>query len=197
MAARLGSPPSSLHDFPSSMLPEIIPLLRVHQSTYGPWWFASGTGAPDEGRFDLRAPSGTCYVAEQAYGAFLEAFQDWIDVSIPIPYATVQRRRVSTLHLPAAVRLADCTAEAARSFGVTSEMHTSKERALTQEWAAAFFRAGFDGIRYFASNDPSMSQVSLALFSDAGEQRWPVATTYSMPASFLLEVERRFGIRVR
>lgn len=197
MAARLGSPPHNLHGFPSYVLPEVIPLLRVHQSAYGPWWFASGTGARDEGRFDLPVPSGTCYVAEQAYGAFLEAFQDWIDAASPIPAAVVQRRCISTLHLPAAARVADCLAEAARSFGVTSEMHTSKDRALTQEWAAAFFREGFDGIRYFASNDPSMSQVSVALFGDAGAQLWPVAATYSIPGTFLLEIERRFGVQVR
>lgn len=76
-------------------------------------------------------------------------------------------------------------------------MHERELPAHQHNATDAFFQTRFDGIRYFASNDPSLRQTSVALFGDAGEQHWPVAATYSIPPAFLSEVERRFGVRVR
>jgi RES domain len=197
VAARLGRPPSNLKDFPSYVLPEAVPLLRVHRAANKPWWFASGTGNSNEGRFDLNAPYGTCYLGEEVYGAILEAFQNLITPSSPIADAEVKLRCISTLHLPVAVRLADCTSQAARGHYVTAEIHTSKNRRVTQGWAMAFRRDGFDGVRFLASNDTSLKQISIALFNDAGEQDWPVAASHPITPTLLEVIEERYGVKVR
>jgi hypothetical protein len=185
-----------LHGFPEYILPEIVPVLRVHMRSLGPWWYKSGTGQPRDGRFDLRDPLGTCYVGEDAYGPFLEVFQDWINIATPIPYPEVQKRVMSTLHLPTALTIADCIAAKALGFGVAAGIHTSKDRMLTLAWAEAFSRHGFAGVRYYACNDPSMGQISMALFGPAGARSWPVAATHSLTAAFLAEIERRFSVKI-
>lgn len=164
-------------------------MLRVHRAVRGPWWFSSGTRL----RFDLTAPRGTCYVAEEALGAFVEAFQG---LGVMIPREEILTRRVSTLAVPAPLTLADCTDPHARAFGVTAEIHSSVDRVLIQAWAAAFSATGFDGVRYLVRHDAAQRRVGFALFGSAGEAAWPVASTNVLDADLLLGVGNEFGIRV-
>jgi hypothetical protein len=162
---------------------------RIHLRENGPGWFCSDL----ECRFDLPAPKGTCYLAEDPLGSFVEVFTD---VTL-VAEGDVEQRRLSNLHVPKTVRLADCTDAASRKFGSTGEIHTTIDYDLTQRWARAFVAAGFDGIRYFVRHDPAQRRVGIALFGAAGEARdWPDPKTEEISDDLLLEVARRFGIRV-
>src|SRR5438552_1959672 len=104
---------------------------RIHRREHGPWWFSSSM----LGRFDLSAPNGTCYLAEAALGAYVEAFQDWSGGLLPL--AEVQARVLSRLAPPVAERLADCVASLSAAFGIIAEIHASSDRDSTQSWAGA------------------------------------------------------------
>jgi RES domain len=186
----LAGPPADLADFPVHRLLPSQRLFRVHLAKHGPWWFA----ATGDGRFDLALPRGTCYLADEAAGAFIEACQE-PGVLIPADY--LRHRRLSVLSVPRELHLADCTVSRARAFGITGEIHSSVARQRTQAWARAFAQTGFDGVRFLARHDPAQRQVGIALFGPAGEAAWPVLSTDDIAADLVLEVERRFGIRVQ
>lgn len=136
---------------------------------------------------------GTCYLAEQAAGAFIEAFQE---PGVLIPAGYIRERRISVLSVPHEIALADCTTSQARGFGVTGEIHSTVARQTTQAWARAFARAGFGGVRFYLRHDPAQQQVGFALFGPGGEAAWPVLSTDEIGADLVRDVEDRFGIRV-
>jgi hypothetical protein len=183
---------SRLLNFPRYGLSPTQRLVRIHKSTREPWWF-SNTGLL---RFDLAPPDGTCYLAEEAIGAFVEVFQDWITAPIPIPIEEVLARSESHIGVPRMMVLADCTNPRALSFGVTAEIHSASDRAMSQRWAIAFRSAGFDGVRYFVRHDPGQRQTAIALFGDAGLHDWPVEVTQPISAETIVGAERVFGITV-
>jgi hypothetical protein len=149
------------------------------------------------GRFDLPAPSGTCYLAESPTGAFVEVFQRWIVDRIPIPRSEIDARRLSDLFLPNGVALADCTHPRALELGVTGSIHATPDRALTQAWAATFHAARFAGVRYLVSTPPTMQLRGYALFHASGEAAWPVAKTDPIPPTLIDEIAQEFGVLVR
>ena len=180
--------PAGLATFPKRQLTPATPLFRIHLHDRGPWWFSHSTS----GRFDLPSPRGTCYLAEDPLGAFVEIFR-----TIPaIPDIEVAARRLSTLHVQHPVILADCAARRARAFGITAAIHSGQDYELTQAWAAALAAAGFGGVRYLVSHDPAQRYVGVALFGPAGAAAWPVASTAPIEADLILQARRRFGIRV-
>jgi hypothetical protein len=184
----LAAPPADLRRFPALRLTPISALYRIHRRDRSPWWFShDGTG-----RFDLPAPRGTCYLAGSPLGAFVEVFREIALVS----RAVVDARRVSTLHPPLTVRLADCTRARSRAFGLTAEIHSTEEYDATQRWAAAFAAAGFAGVRYLVRHDPSQRSAGVALFGSAGAAAWPVEATGPIDQALCDRAARRFGIRV-
>ena len=166
---------------------------RIHRAHLDPWWFSSdGTG-----RFDLPISTGqgTCYLAEEPTGCFLEVFRDWISV----PESEVAVRRIVEIALPAGARLADCTATRAREFGLTAEIHSSSDYRIPQAWAEALYEAGFAGIRYFLRHDPSQTLVGAAWFGPAGPSAPParqVTAGKPIGSDLIEDVGRRFGILV-
>lgn len=195
MSPLLSPPPATaLAAFPSLTLAPARRLYRIHRVDHGPWFFASADRA--FGRFDLRPPLGTCYVALERVGAFLEAFQAVLPT---IPQAEVAARRVSMLHVPTAVHLADCTSEMAAGFGITGEIHSSADRAVTRAWAESFSAAGFAGILYAIRHDPSQRCRAVALFGPAGvpnAEAFPSVTTRPIGRALIAEAARRFGVAV-
>ncbi|MGB2875433.1 MAG: RES family NAD+ phosphorylase [Gaiellaceae bacterium] len=162
---------------------------RIYHRDRSPWWFSNaGTG-----RFDLRSEDGgTCYLAVNPVGAFIEAFR----TSVPIAEIAVDSRLVATLSVPRRSTVADCTVARARRFGITGAIHSQPDYELTRAWAEAFAQAGFDGVRYFLSHDPAQRELGVALFGRAGEHDLPVRATGQIDPVVLEEAQRRFGLIV-
>lgn len=185
--ASLAPPPADLRRFPRRTLRTGVALFRIHPAELGSWWFScDGTG-----RFDLPAPSGTCYLSLSPLGAFVEVFRDFSFVAA----ADVAARTISLLHLEADAVLADCTSPRARGFGMTAAVHTSVDYDTTQHWARALRVHGYDGIRYFCGHDPSQREIGIALFGGPGEASRPASTT-AIGEEVIAAVERRFRILV-
>ena len=163
-------------------------LARIHRRAHNPWWFS----CDGSGRFDLEGGHGTCYLAEEPLGAFVEAFRDPRIVHA----STVADRALATLRAPARLRLADCTVEAARRFGITLEIGASDDYELCRHWARALAAEGFAGIRYRLRHDPSGSLLGIALFGVAEEADWAVDGSRPIPDKLIREAEGRFGIIV-
>ncbi len=183
----LDEPPDAedLKRFPSSRLTPAKAIYRLHRRTRRPWYFSS-SGA---GRFDLLEPDGTCYAALDPAVAFIEVFYGFRIVPIEELVDVV----VSTMGAPRTMRLADCTSPRAVAYGVTSEVNTTVDYALTQRWAVALRAAGFDGLRYWPRHDPGR-RPAVALFGPAGQSEdHPEATTRLDPA-LQAGVTRRYGI---
>ncbi|MBS9376279.1 RES domain-containing protein [Rhodococcus sp. B50] len=53
---------------------------------------------------------------------------------------------------------------------MTSELFTTTDYALTQQWALALRDAGFDGIRYWARHDLRHVHACLAVFAASGDR---------------------------
>jgi hypothetical protein len=110
--------------------------------------------------------------------------------------SAVADRALATLRASARLRLADCTAEKARRFGITLEIGASDDYELCQRWAEAFALEGFAGIRYRLRHDPSGSLLGIALFSAAGEADWAVEASGPIPDDVIRDAGERFGIIV-
>ena len=185
----LGAPPPDLGGFPTLDLDSTRLLYRIHRRDKSPWWFSND----GSGRFDMRREDqGTCYLAERAVGAFIEVFR----TDTVIPQAEVDARSLSALAAPAKTTVANCTASAARSFGVTAAIHSQPDYNATRAWAQAFADAGLGGVLYRVSPDPSGSELGVALFGEAGEQDLPVESTEPIPEDVLDEARNRFGLLV-
>jgi hypothetical protein len=135
---------------------------------------------------------GTCYLAGDPVGCFVEVFRIWT----LIPETELEDRRISMLNLPHEVNLADCTSSRSRAFGITAEIHTARDYAVTQAWAAAFQKAGFDGIHYYLRHDPGQRCTGVALFGPAGLASYPHSPPVPISEDILRQAEERFGLRV-
>ena len=186
MRPRTEPPPRDLSEFPSHDLRRGAELYRIHRRGRGAWWFSGDL----TGRFDLPAPEGTCYLAEDPLGAFVEVFRRTF-----VREYQVHQRRLATVRIPRRVRVADTTRAEARRFGVTLELVGSVDYDRTQQWAAAFRDAGFGGIRYRIRHDPTGNLIAIALFGAEGEGDWP-AKSVRIPDAIVAEAQRRFGLRV-
>ncbi|HXV62483.1 MAG TPA: RES family NAD+ phosphorylase [Vicinamibacteria bacterium] len=128
-----------------------------------PWWFSSSM----DGRFDLPAPEGTCYLAMDALGAMLELIGPEMS-SGAVSKTFLDDRRLRRLSVPRPHRLANLADRRATGFGVTAEIHTVVPYEMPQAWAAALRRVGAHGVRYQLRHDPSVKGVGIGLFGKAG-----------------------------
>jgi hypothetical protein len=185
----LPAPPDDLPELPSTKL-GTKPLWRIHAADVAPWFFDVG---PD-GRFNL-AESGTCYLAEEPIGAFVEKFGRLLRPGGVIPEPLVDMQRLSRLRSPKAnvVDLTDPTVLGL--IGLTAEIHSTSDCNLTQGWALAFQEAGYDGIRYKARHDPRGQLVSIALFASDKPPRG-AAKTRAIPVDLIHEASATFAITV-
>jgi hypothetical protein len=187
----LGPPPADLAGFPRWKLPASRALYRIHRQDHGVWYFDNGPS----GRFNLPGAFGTCYLALQPEGAFLETLGRQGRLIDPIEVA---RRVLSTLAVPRPMLLANTGHARARSFGITAGISTIEEpdRHTTRRWAAVFHTSGFDGIRYRLGHDPSQRTIGIALFGPAGATDWPPGARAPIKAALLSTVRRRYGLIV-
>lgn len=178
---------ASLHEFPVRATLASQPLYRIHRWTHGPWYFSDD----GSGRFDLTPPRGTCYLATEPIGAFIEVFR----TTALVASADVAKRHLATLRVIRNAKLADCTVRGARAFGITAAIHSSEDYHATQTWADAFARVGFDGIYYRLSHDPSQRCLRIALFGQGGDGDLPVVSDEPIDPE-LINAAREFGILV-
>lgn len=185
----LPAPPDELPELPSAKL-GTKSLWRIHAADVAPWFFDVG---PD-GRFNL-AESGTCYLAEEPIGAFVEKFGRLLRPGAVIPEPLVDMQRLSGLHAPKA-NLVDLTNPKVLGLaGLTAEIHSTTDYDLTQGWALALQEAGYDGIRYKARHDPRGHLVSIALFGSDKSPRSAAKTT-TIPVDLIHEAATTFAITV-
>ncbi len=185
----LPSSPDELPELPSASL-GTKSLWRIHAADVAPWFFDVG---PD-GRFNL-AESGTCYLAEEPIGAFVEKFGRLLRPGGVIPEPLVDAQRLSRLRPPKAevVDLTDPTVLGL--VGLTAEIHSTTDYNLTQGWALAFQGAGYAGIRYKARHDPRGQLISIALFGSEKPPRSAAKTT-AIPVDLIHEASTTFAITV-
>lgn len=136
-----------------------------------PWWFSGVPAGADPdgfGRFDLPRPDGACYLATSPVAAALETFQHLVGGLLPD--AELRRRsRVEVLAPPSTPLAANLTAAQARGAGVTYELFSSGDRALSQRWAAGLRRAGFRALVQGVRHDPTGRLRAVTLFDLAGD----------------------------
>jgi hypothetical protein len=185
----LPAPPDDLPELPTTKLGTEA-LWRIHAADVAPWFFDVG---PD-GRFNL-VELGTCYLAEQPIGAFVEKFGRLLRPGGVIPEPLVDTQRLSRLRPPKAsvVDLTDPTVLGL--IGLTAEIHSTTDYNLTQGWALALQEAGYHGIRYKAHHDPRGELVSIAFFGSDKPPRSAARTT-SIPVELIHEAAATLAITV-
>jgi hypothetical protein len=129
-----------------------------------PWWYSSLPRG--NGRFDLPAPEGTCYLADDLDTALGEKL-----LRRPKKLVPAQRLRElfhAVVTATQAPELADLTAKRAAGWGLNAEIHTSLDHARPRAWAATLRAAGAAGLRYAVRSDPALRGRAVALFGAAG-----------------------------
>lgn len=165
-------------------------LWRIHAADAAPWFFDIGP----EGRFNL-PDVGTCYLAEEPLGAFVEKFGRLLRPGGVIPESLVDAQRLSNLRPPRG-RVVDLTDRRVLGLaGLTAEINTTTDYALTQAWALVLRDAGYAGIRYKARHDPRGQLVSIALFGSGKPPRTAAKTT-PIPIDLIHEAAAAFAITV-
>jgi hypothetical protein len=170
-----------------------VELLRIHRACNGLWWFS----ADGSGRFDLDPPRGTCYLAENAVGAWVEVFR----TPTLIAEVDVSERRLGRVKLGRRLRLADITSRRALQFGVTASLSAAEDYGPSQAFAAQVLAAGFDGVRYLVRHDPRQRLYAVALFGPAGapeptDPAWPHGKSAPISNALVDEAHKAFGYRV-
>jgi hypothetical protein len=128
-----------------------------------PWRF-SYSGA---GRFDLRLPEGTCYLALRDLTAIVEVMGPEY-LGQPVPESFFDQRELRQLWLPTGSAIADITDARAASFGVTNELACVTPYAIPRAWAGALRQAGFAAVRYPTRFDTKQPAAGVAVFGVAG-----------------------------
>ena len=152
--------------FPASTIRADKVIYRAHRATLGPWWFCRCGDC----RFDLPAPRGTCYLAENRVAALQEALGVRLIAAGVVDQHELTGRVISALRLPGHIQVANTTSAKAANHGVTREISTVVPYTLTRRWAQAWATAGFDGIRYLGrlSTNVDPKARCLAIFGAAG-----------------------------
>lgn len=189
-ASRQKPPPPDLSDFPGIAIRGTKTLHRCHQTENGCWYFASAAAHGKGGRWDLPAPDGTCYAADTAEGALMEAVGvDLHDFGF-VTETALRARQITEIRLPAATRAANLTAKTISQHGVTSELTGAVPYTLTQDWAKAFKAAGFGGVRYGLRFRPNTK--GLGIFGPSGpDESLPTGT--ETPA---IDIARMLGLPI-
>jgi hypothetical protein len=182
------APPEELPELPRIMLGER--LWRIHAATAAPWFFDTGP----HGRFNL-SDVGTCYLAEERLGAFVEKFGRLLRPGGVIPEPLVGSQRISSLR-PPHIEVVDLTdARVLGLAGLTAEIHSTTDYSLTQRWALALRDAGYRGVRYRARHDPRGELTSIALFGSSRPPRSAARTT-PIPLDLIHQAAETFAIAI-
>lgn len=199
----LGSPPPRgvLRKLPARRLAGMT-LHRVHATSRNMWWFSSSdpTRPRGGGRFDLRRPNGSCYLATAVATAVLEALQDFSGGLVPA--SALRARSISDVTVPSgAPSAANLTARVSAGAGVGVALWADGDRALTQQWAEELHGAGWQALYHGASHEPTGRGRSVTLFDKTGTHvawgdRWDAPGVEPLLSSATIEVLAAHGISV-
>jgi len=141
---------------PSRVLPAGTRLHRIHRATRGPWYFSSD-GA---GRFDpiYARGRGTCYLAEHALGAWVEAFR----TNMTLLEDDVSARLLSTVELGDSMVVADLADRRALSAGVTVAV-TSGASYDDSHDIASRLQGAVAGVRWRVRHDLAQELIGVAV----------------------------------
>lgn len=118
-------------------------------------------GASTSGQRRAQGPA--IYLGLSSIGAFLEVLARFRVLTQQM----IDERAFSSLSLIRALRLADLTDRTVIGrFRIAGDLSTGGDYRQSQEWAARFYDAGFDGVFYAARHDPSFTERSVALFGN-------------------------------
>jgi hypothetical protein len=156
------------------------------------------------GRFNLTDTpgQGTCYLALDALGAYVETLGRVLTRSV----SDIARRRHSVVTLDRVLRLFDLTRSEARSayrhenLDLTATIGAGDDYGTPQRLAALTYRDGYDGILYRARHDPGHRHESIALFGPAGPNEtdtvFAICNTAEIGLGIVAAGTRTFGIVV-
>jgi hypothetical protein len=181
----------ALVGFPHQRLGSRAALFRVTRRGRGPWWFSGSL----QGRFDLKSPRGTCYLATDPLVALLEVVGP-SRLRGAVSQTFLAERRLRRLQLPVPRSLAELSARRAARFGVTLEIHSIVPYDRPQAWAERLAQAGSEGLLYLVRHDPSGAR-GVALFGRQGERRsWRRGREQPIGLEVLRRLEEECGIAV-
>ena len=130
-----------LRDFPTAS--HDGPLYRAHSRDRGAWFFSSSGG----GRFDLRPPSGTCYLAESVASSVRERVGEQFTPDRAIAPEDAAKLVVSKLEVTVK-QVADLNAPRVGEYPITSELTAMDDYRVPHAWARALSEVGMAGVRY-------------------------------------------------
>lgn len=166
-------------------------VFRAQWSHHRPWWFSTRTDNPWPGRFDLAAPHGTCYFADDPVAAIIEKLADPAQPVPLIPHEDLERLRVWRGPLPSPWNVvADTTDRASR---VPKELGTSVPYEVPWSWADALHDDGRSGLRYWLRFDPGAGR-GIAVFAESGEPDAPPWLRYETAAFYVDDLRASFDI---
>ncbi len=177
------------------------PLHRIHRDRRGSVAFFDTS---EHGRFNLTdiAGRGTCYLALEALGAYIETLGRILTRSRD----DIDGRRHSIVTVNRDLRLFNLASPTARGayrqagLDLTATVAAGDSYATSQRLARLAHGDGFDGVLYAARHDPSHAQVCVALFGPAGPQD-PAAvfdstTTTTISDGLITEAQSTYGLIV-
>lgn len=186
---------TDVESFPTTTIPRDPPLHRIHRRANHPAYFSSG----GDWRFDPPASHrlryGVCYLGLAPMTAFVEVFGR----QRANPRSAVDARRLSSLTPTADLVVADLTHRSVvGAFGVTAAVSTGWDYGPAQALSARLFDAGFAGVRYRVSHDPSMTLEGIGLFGPPGQHpgRFATVATEPIPEDLVEEGRSIYGIEV-
>ncbi len=165
-------------------------LYRVCRKGLEAGWFSSD----GSGRFDLRAPHGTCYLATEWPPAVLEVLGGELRGGL-VCEEFFADRQVSLVAVRG-YRLADTTHAHAATYGATSQLATIAPYEVPHAWAKFFHSLGWSGILYRLRFDPTAPPVGVAIFGDAGIQDLDVLRYEPFGPGHFRLLWQAYGIRV-
>lgn len=141
----------------------------------------------------LPAPRGTCYLALEPLGAFMET----IGRLRRIDRAVVARQRLSAVVLPKKVELLDLRRREIVGAGLDASISTGDDYRKPQQVAAAADAAAMHGIVYPLRHDPDAALTGIALFDVGGERGdRPVLGTARISDTLIAEASAEFALTV-
>lgn len=133
--------------------------------TRNPGYFAPRP--PADGRFSVAAPNGTCYLALSESVAALEIMAPEFIEDGEIPWEETLGWEVACVEFPGLTKTAAVSSPDASRYKVTTELTSTDQYDITQQWAERLREAGFEAILYTARFTPGEAN-SVAWFKEAG-----------------------------